>query len=421
MTAFWLAAIVMMIIAVAFVVRPLIWQGSLSELNQDELNLDLARKRLQEWQTALNEEAISEAEFDDLRSELESTLLLELGSEAPLENRQNPRIYLAITLSVVMPLVIIGIYLQLGTPTALLPDALVDQITTRQNAVREPPMPPVDVMLVQLKNRLAENPDDEYGWSILASSMMNLHRYPEAIQAYETLLQLVGNRSDVLVRYSEALAMSAGGDFSGRPTGLLEEVLTTNPFEPKGLWLAGIAARQRGDFKQALVYSYRLEPLLAEQPQLLKILQGLIAETEAELGANNASLPDHSEPLVTGQTPPSFDYPALKVRVEIDPELSPLLSAGDVLFVYARVADTTRPVAAIRHEISKWPIDIVLDDSSSVMSTSRLFSFEVVEIDAHISRSGEAMVQAGDFVAKAVTVQTNDSTLVEIRISDVLP
>ena len=92
-----------------------------------------------------------------------------------------------------------------------------------------------------------------------------------------------------------------------------------------------------------------------------------------------------------------------------------------MLFVYARVAGTTRPVAAIRHEISKWPIDVILDDASSIMGTSRLFSFEVVEIDAHISRSGEAMVQAGDFVAKAVTVQTNDSTLVEIRISDVLP
>jgi cytochrome c-type biogenesis protein CcmH len=421
MTVFWLAAIVMIIFAVAFVVRPLISQDSFSDLNQDELNIDLARKRLQEWQTALNEEAISEAEFDNLRSELESTLLLELSSEAPIENRPNPRIWLAITLTVVIPLVVIGIYLQLGTPAALLPDASVDQITTRQNAALEPSMPPVDVMLAQLQNRLAENPEDEYGWSILASAMMSLHRYPEAVQTYETLLQLVGNRSDVLVRYSEALAMSVGGDFSGRPTVLLEEALTTNPYEPQGLWLAGIAARQRGDFKQALIYSYRLEPLLLEQPQWLKTLQGLIMETEVALQANNASLLDRSENLVTGQASPSSDYRALKVRVEIDPELSPLLSSGDVLFVYARVAGTARPVAAIRHEISKWPINVILDDASSVMGTSRLFSFEVVEIGAHVSRSGEAMAQTGDFAAKAVTIQTDDNAVVQIRISDVLP
>ena len=160
MTVFWLAAIVMVIIAVAFVVRPLIWQRHLSDLNQDELNIDLARKRLQEWQTALKEEAISEAEFDNLRSELESTLLLELSSEAPIEYRHNSRIWLAIALAVVIPLVVIGIYLQLGTPTALLPDALVDQITTPKNAALEPSMPPVDVMLAQLQNRLAEHPEE---------------------------------------------------------------------------------------------------------------------------------------------------------------------------------------------------------------------------------------------------------------------
>jgi cytochrome c-type biogenesis protein CcmH len=421
MTVFWLAAIVMMIIAVAFVVRPLIWQGPFSDLNQDELNLDLARNRLQEWQTALNEEAISEAEFDNLRSELENTLLLELGSEAPLENRQNPRAYLAITLAVVIPLVAIGIYLQIGTPTALLPDALVDQITTRQNATLEPSMPPVDVMLAQLQNRLAENPDDEYGWSILASAMMSLHRYPEAIQAYETLLQLVGKRSDVLVRYSEALAMSIGGDFSGRPTRLLEEALTSSPFEPQGLWLAVIAARQRGDFKQALIYSYRLEPLLVEQPQFLKTLQRLIAETEATVRANNASLPDRSETLVTGQTSPSLDNRVLEVRVEIDPALSPLLAAGDVLFVYARAVGSSRPVAAIRHTISQWPIDVILDDSSSVMSGKTLFSYDEVKISAHVSRSGDAIAQTGDLTAKNVPISTDDGALVRIRITNVLP
>ena len=126
MTVFWLAAIVMIFFAVAFVVWPLLRQGPLSDLHQDELNLDLARERLQEWQTALDEEAISEAEFDNLRSELEDTLLLELGSEAPIENKQEPRAYLAIALVVLIPMVVIGLYLQLGTPTALLPDALID-------------------------------------------------------------------------------------------------------------------------------------------------------------------------------------------------------------------------------------------------------------------------------------------------------
>ena len=421
MTVFWLAAIVMMLIAVAFVVWPLLRQGPLSDLHQDELNLGLARERLQEWQTALDEEAISEAEFDNLRSELEDTLLLELGSEAPIENKQKPRTYLAIALALLIPMVVIGLYLQLGTPAALLPENRVDLSPAEKDTALESSALPVDVMLAQLQDRLAENPDDEYGWSILANAMMSLQRYPEAIQAYEAWLQLVGNRSDVLVRYADALAMAAGGDFSGRPTGLLEEALATDPFEPQGLWLSGIAARERGDFKQTLTYWYRLEPVLVEQPQSLNNLEQMIAQTESAVLANGAVLPDRSKNSISGQPSPSPNSRALKVRVEIDPALSPLLSAGDVLFVYARVAGSARPVAAIRHTVSQWPIDIILDDTSSVMRTSPLFSFDAVEIGAHVSRAGEAMARTGDFVARAVATPTDDGAVVQIRISAVLP
>jgi cytochrome c-type biogenesis protein CcmH len=422
MTVFWLSAIVMILIAVAFIVWPLLRHGPLSGLHHDELNLGLARERLQEWQTELDEEAISEAEFDNLRSELEDTLLLELGSEAPIKNKQKPHAYLAIALVVLIPMVVIGLYLQLGTPTALLPDALVDSSTTRQGAALKPSVPPVDVMLAQLQARLAENPDDEYGWSILANAMMSLKRFPEAIQAYESWLQLVGNRSDVLVRYADALAMAADGDFSGRPTGLLEEALAADPFEPQGLWLSGIAARERGDFKQALIYWYRLEPVLVEQPQLLDKLEQMIAQTEAAALANGAAIPNRSKNSITKQPSTSPDSrPALKVRVEIDPKLSPLLSVGDVLFVYARVAGIKPPIAAIRQTILQWPIEVILDDVSSVMHTSPLFSFDAVEISAHVSRSGEAMARTGDFVARAVTSPTDDGAVVQIRISAVLP
>ena len=421
MTVFWLAATVMLLIAVAFVVWPVLRQAPLSDLDQDELNLGLARERLQEWRTALEKEEISEAEFDNLRSELEDTLLLELGSEGPIETKHQPRAYLAITLAVLLPIAVIGLYLQIGTPTALLSENLVDPSTARQGAALEPSVPPVDVMLAQLQARLAKNPDDERGWSILAHAMMSLKRYPEAVQAYEAWLRLVGNRPEVLVRYADALAMAAGGNLSGRPTGLLEEALAIDPLQPQGLWLSGIAARERGDLKQALIYWYRLEPLLVEQPQSLEDLQRMIAPTEATVLANGTALPDRSNTPVTGQPSPSPDRAALKVRVEIDPKLSPLLSDGAVLFVYARAAGTARPVAAIRRTISQWPIDVILDDASSVMRTSPLFSFDAVEIGAHVSRSGEAMARTGDLAAKSVAAPTDDGAVVQIRISDVLP
>ena len=111
----------------------------------------------------------------------------------------------------------------------------------------------------------------------------------------------------------------------------------------------------------------------------------------------------------------------IRDRVEIDPKLSPLLSAEDVLFVYARAAGIKPPVAAIRQTISQWPIDVILDDASSVMRTSPLFSFDAVEIGAHVSHSGEAIAQTGDLAARAVATPTDDGAVVQIRISAVLP
>jgi cytochrome c-type biogenesis protein CcmH len=421
MTVFWLTAIVMLLITVVLVVWPLLRQGRVSDIDQDALNLDLARDRLREWQTALNEEAINEAEFDNLRSELEDTLLLELSSEAPIENRQKPRAYLAIALTVVIPLVVIGLYLKVGTPTALLPENVADSSINSQVIDLQKSGLTIDLMLVQLKNRLEKNPKDKRGWSILAHAMMSLNRYPEAAQAYEAWLRLEENRPDVMVRYADALAMAAGGDFGGRPTSLLEEALSVDPFEPQGLWLSGLAANERMDLKQALIYWYRLEPLLVEQPQLLENLQQMIAQTEAAMLADGTELPDGSKAFITEQQAPSPTHLALKVRVEIDPEFSPLLSASDVLFVYARVSGISQPVAAIRRQISQWPIDVILDDTSSVMRTSPLFSFDSVEIGAHVSRSGEAMARTGDFAAKVVTASTHDGAMIQVRISDVLP
>lgn len=422
MIVFWLTSTVMLLVAVAFVVWPLLRQRPLSGLHQDELNLDLARERLQEWRAALKNEVISEAEFDNLRSELEDTLILELGSEAAIKKiERQPRSYLVIALTVLLPIAVIGLYLQLGTPTALLPKHLVDPSTALEGEVLESSAPAVDVMLAQIEARLANNPNDEHGWSILAHAMMSLKRYPEAIQAYEAWLRLVGNRPDVLVLYAYALAMAAGGDLNGRPTGLLEKALATDPFQSQGLWLSGVAARERGDFKQALVYWYRLEPLLIEQQQSLEDLQRMIAQTEAAVLADGTALPNRSKTLIVKKPSSSPGPTALKVRVEIDPKLSHLLSAGDVLFVYARAAGIARPVAAIRHTISQWPIEVILDDASSVMRTSPLSSFDSLEIGAHVSRSGEAIARTGDLAATAVTAPKNDEAVVQIRVSDVLP
>ena len=90
------------------------------------------------------------------------------------------------------------------------------------------------------------------------------------------------------------------------------------------------------------------------------------------------------------------------------------------LFAFTRGVDCETVTAQLSTDLFA-QIDIILDNASSVMHTLPLFSFDAVEIGAHVSRAGEAMARTGDFVARAVATPTDDGAVVQIRISAVLP
>jgi cytochrome c-type biogenesis protein CcmH len=68
-------------------------------------------------------------------------------------------------------------------------------------------------------------------------------------------VRIAGEQPDLLADYAEALAMASDGQLLGDPLELVGRVLAMQPMHEKGLWLAGIAAFQRGDFAAALDYA----------------------------------------------------------------------------------------------------------------------------------------------------------------------
>ena len=61
------------------------------------------------------------------------------------------------------------------------------------------------------------------------------------------------------LRYAEILSQ-ANGSFIGKATELINEALNHAPNNPNGLWLAGMAANERGDLMLAVDYWERLLP-----------------------------------------------------------------------------------------------------------------------------------------------------------------
>jgi len=349
--------------------------------SRSSINIGIARERERELRRELQEDVLSEADYDQARAELEINLLGDLDQDQDPASAliRTPAPVTATLLAVLIPLAALGLYLFLGHPGALdpSPGLMAQQLTSAQ-----PSAPDVDAMLSKLRERLLEQPDDVRGWTLLANALMSTGRYPEAVTAYERLVQLEPRSPEFLVRLADALAMSNNGSLAGQATQLITEALALDPEQIQGLWLAGIAAEERGEPIQALDFWRRLEPLVVDQPELLSEVRVMIGRASTELQKNQAQM---AEPL--------------RIAVSITPDLLGSVTSEDTLFLYARVPDgPPMPVAARKLPALPLPRQIILDDRATVMTGGSLLDHRQLVVGAHISRSGNAMKSSGDLL-----------------------
>lgn len=110
----------------------------------------------------------------------------------------------------------------------------------------------INQMVERLATRLKTNPDDPVGWARLARAYKVQGRLAEAEEAYVKAGKIVDTDPDLLAQYADLLAMRADNKIEGRPLALVNRALRINPNHSTALMMAGSAALQRKDFKQAI-------------------------------------------------------------------------------------------------------------------------------------------------------------------------
>jgi cytochrome c-type biogenesis protein CcmH len=168
----------------------------------------------------------------------------------------------------------------LGTPQMVEFDAAKH---ATQSSKKPGQMPSVDEMVVALKKRLEERPDDAQGWFMLGRTYMAMENYPQAAEAYETLLKITGDEPTVLLSAAEAITFSNSGNMQGRPAELIRRALKLAPDDQSVLWMSGLLESQEGNYTKALQLWRKLEPALAEEPAAQQKLQQLISDLEKRL------------------------------------------------------------------------------------------------------------------------------------------
>lgn len=218
----------------------------------------------------------------------------------------------------------------------------------------------VEVMLVGLKQRLDNQPDDVDGWVLLSKSYFHLQRWEEANQAFEKARTL---------------------GYTGR-------------WQP----LPRIDAFSQNSFSSQ------------DYASTLKFRDDKTSKTADRDGSQVVAAANQGEP---GETT------GLKLRVSLNPALKTELSPGAAVFVFARSADNPGPpLAVIRKTVDQLPFEIALNDSHAMIANQTISSANNVIVGARISKSGNPQRQAGDFEQLSGSVPSDFNEAIELVITD---
>lgn len=290
-----------------------------------------------------------------------------------------------------------ALYRMVGTPDALNPTAQVAP-TTLEEAV------------AQLEAELKKNPNEPEGWRLLGKSYIAQERYAEARAAFDRALKLLPDNADLLVETAQArLFADPQRRLGSDEVTLLYRALAIEPNHQRARWFLGISQRQNGQSAEA---AKTWEPLLAQ----VDAKTAATLRTQINVARAEAGLPPLPEAATTSESPA-----LLKVVVDIAPELKAKLSAGDILFVFARqTGGPPMPVAAKRMPATAFPMTVALSDSDSPMPTMKLSQAGNVELVARISKAGDVTAKPGDLEATPLKAEVKPGAEYTLRIDRVV-
>ncbi len=260
-------------------------------------------------------------------------------------------------------------------------------------------------LLDQLVDHLEANPDDLQGWRLLAASYMQLGRYDDGRAAYQRLWALTREPDDELkLSYAEAQILSDRSSLTGEAGRLVEEVLASQPGDPKALWYGGLVALELG--REEAVRS-RWTSLLALNPPE-DVARVVTAQLESLGGA------------ATEGAPSAVSGPEIKLAVTLGAERSVAgLAPSAQLFIIARAPEGGPPLAVIRRPPSALPGEFSLSDADSMIQGRSLGAYSELSVVARISMSGQPVAQPGDWQAEAV-VRPSEAGTVALVIDQVV-
>ncbi|WP_301151772.1 c-type cytochrome biogenesis protein CcmI [Metapseudomonas otitidis] len=400
MIDFWLAAGLLLLVALAFLLIPVL-RGRKAQAEEDRtaLNVALYQERLAELQAQHEAGTLTEAQLDAGRAEAARELLADTEGAAADRSARLGRA-LPLLAALLVPALGLGLYAHWGSS---------DKVQLARE-MREQPRT-IEEMTARLEKAVQAQPDSAEGWYFLGRTYMAQERPVDAAKAYERAVQIAGRQPELLGQWAQALYFASQKRFTPEVQALTEDALKADPNEVTSLGLLGIAGFEEGRFKDAIGYWERLIAVLPQDDPSRAALQGGIDRARERLAENGETLPER-ETLTKSM-------PQLKVRVDLAAALKDKVQPGDTVFIFARAAEgPPMPLAVKRLTVKDLPAEVVLSDADAMMPQLKISNFPQVQLVARVSREGNA--KSGEWIGRgpALSSATEDPQQLTIDSPD---
>ncbi|KPY59478.1 c-type cytochrome biogenesis protein CcmI [Pseudomonas syringae] len=395
MIDFWMAAGLLLLVALSFLLIPLL-RGHRAQREEDRtaLNVALYQERLNELQVQQEQGVLSVAQLQAARTEAARELLADTeGAEPDRTSRLGKPLLLLAALLV--PMLGLAGYLQLGA-------------SDRVELSREFARPPTSLadMTQRLERSVQAQPDSAENLYFLARSYMAQNRPGDAAQMFERSVALAGRQPELLGQWAQALYFASDKHFTPQVQALTDEALQADPREVTSLGLLGIAAFETQRYQAAVDYWTRLLAALPADDASRSALEGGIARARDNL----AKRPADAAPA------PAVKAKSIKIHVELAAALQGKVRPNDSVFIFARAINgPAAPLAVKRITVADLPADVELSDADAMMPQLNLSNFAQVQLVARVSRAGQPTT--GEWVGRSQPL-ASDSGVQQALIID---
>jgi cytochrome c-type biogenesis protein CcmH len=391
MTLFVVIGVLLVASALLFIVPPLVRGAARPGASRDAVNAAVYRDQLRELETDVRAGTLAPDQRDKARQEIEARLIADLGKgEAPAESHRGAR-RVALALGLAVPIFALAVYLSVGNPGALAPQADAGAAPHGMSAQQ------FQTLVTRLAERMKQNPEDTEGWMMLGRSYAVLGRFGDSSDAYAKAVARAPKDAQLLADYADALAMAQGRTLQGEPENILKRALAADPNNVKALVLAGTAAFDRNDRAGAVRYWERALSVLPAESDMAQRVRASIEEARGPAQVARAAKPAPAQSSQAPRAAPAQGAASVSGVVSLDSRLAGKVAPDDTVFIFARAAEGPRmPLAILRRQGRDLPVQFTLDDSMAMAPQMKLSAFPRVVIGARVSKTANATASPGD-------------------------